>query len=223
MTTALLDPAETAVLQVEPWVDPLIDRLGHDPRSHYAERFWLPVLGPSTTMWLLRRTASEFERHPDGFEMDLAAQAKALGLGATERQGRNSPFMRTLTRCVDFDMAALRGTTLAVRRKLPPLSRRHILRLPPELTEEHEHYLELQTLDTSHETMRNKGRLLAMSLAELGEDQATAEEELIRWRFHPAMARECAAWAFGRGGLAGRLGEQCPAPSGTSSSCASAS
>src|SRR5579872_2413334 len=93
MTTALLDPAQMAVLQVEPWADPLIDRLGHDPRSHYAERFWLPVLGPST-MWLLRRIASGLERQPEGFEMDLGAAAKALGLGSTERHGRNSPFMR---------------------------------------------------------------------------------------------------------------------------------
>jgi hypothetical protein len=216
MTTTLLDPAQTAVLQVEPWVDPLIDRLGHDPRSHYAERFWLPVLGPST-MWLLRRIASTLEHRPEGFEMDLSAAAKALGLGSTERHGRNSPFMRTLTRCVDFDMATLRGTTLVVRRKLPPLSRRHILRLPPELVAEHERYLESQSDNPAIDSMRNRGRLLALSFAELGEDQATAEEQLLRWRFHPALARECAAWAYGR--TASKL-EQCP---GTSTSCESAS
>jgi hypothetical protein len=34
---------------VEPWPDPVIDELGHDPRSAYVERFWLPVLGPSTS------------------------------------------------------------------------------------------------------------------------------------------------------------------------------
>jgi hypothetical protein len=219
MTTALLDPAETAVLQVEPWTDPLIDRLGHDPRSRYAERFWLPVLGPST-MWLLRRVAAGFDAHPDGFEMDLATQAKALGLGAGERHGRNSPFMRTLARCVDFDMATINGKTLSIRRKLPPLSRRHLLRLPPELAEEHDRYLEAESHAPAVNEMRNKGRLLAMSLAELGEDQATAEEELLRWNFHPALARECAAWAFGREVRAGRLSEPCPA---TSSSCASGS
>lgn len=219
MTTALLDPAHTAVLQVEPWLDPLIDRLGHDPRSHYAERFWLPVLGPST-MWLLRRIASGLEQHPEGFEMDLVSAAKALGLGSSERHGRNSPFMRTLTRCVDFDMATLRGTTLAVRRKLPPLSRRHLLRLPPELVEEHERYIESQADTAEVETMRNRGRLLAMSLAELGEDQATAEEQLMRWRFHPALASECASWAYGRSSTAGKLAQCRP---DTSSSCESAS
>ena len=34
-------------LAIEPWPDPVIDRLGHDPRSAYVERFWLSILGPS--------------------------------------------------------------------------------------------------------------------------------------------------------------------------------
>lgn len=33
-------------LRIVAWSDPLVDQLGHDPRSTYAERFWLPVLGP---------------------------------------------------------------------------------------------------------------------------------------------------------------------------------
>lgn len=36
-----------AVLHVVAWVDPVIDELGHDPRSHYVEHYWLGVLGPS--------------------------------------------------------------------------------------------------------------------------------------------------------------------------------
>ena len=39
-------------LHVLRWHDPLIDRLGHDPRSRYVERFWLGILGPSTTLVL---------------------------------------------------------------------------------------------------------------------------------------------------------------------------
>ena len=31
-------------LCVEPWHDPVIDEVGHDPRSAYVETFWLPVL-----------------------------------------------------------------------------------------------------------------------------------------------------------------------------------
>jgi hypothetical protein len=47
MTTMMLDPAKTATLRIVPWRDEVIDELGHDPRSHYVETFWLPVLGPS--------------------------------------------------------------------------------------------------------------------------------------------------------------------------------
>ena len=36
-------------LHVLRWHDSLIDRLGHDSRSRYVERFWLGILGPSTT------------------------------------------------------------------------------------------------------------------------------------------------------------------------------
>jgi hypothetical protein len=35
-------------LRIEPWLDPVIDEVGYDPRSEYVETFWLPVLGPTT-------------------------------------------------------------------------------------------------------------------------------------------------------------------------------
>lgn len=34
-------------LHITAWHDPVVDALGHDPRSPYVERFWLPLLGPS--------------------------------------------------------------------------------------------------------------------------------------------------------------------------------
>jgi hypothetical protein len=46
MPTALPTlPAST--LAVRPWPDPVIDQVGHDPRSPYVEQFWLGVLGPT--------------------------------------------------------------------------------------------------------------------------------------------------------------------------------
>ena len=47
-------------ISITPWADPIIDTLGHDPRSEYVERFWLPTLGP-TTLLLLRRIATHFD------------------------------------------------------------------------------------------------------------------------------------------------------------------
>ena len=35
-----------ATLLIKPWNDPVVDTLGHDPRSRYVETFWLPTLGP---------------------------------------------------------------------------------------------------------------------------------------------------------------------------------
>ena len=46
----------TSQLRIEAWDDPIIDRLGHDPRSTYVETYWLGILGPSAC-WLLRRMA----------------------------------------------------------------------------------------------------------------------------------------------------------------------
>src|SRR4051812_8870170 len=110
----------TKTLHIEPWADEVIDTLGHDPRSAYVERFWLGILGPSTT-WLMRRIAAELDAHPEGFELPLAETAQSLGLGLGV--ARNSPFVRALGRCCQFDLAQPQGDkTLLVRRKLPPLN-----------------------------------------------------------------------------------------------------
>src|ERR671933_2368459 len=82
MSTTLTFPtgAPPATLPVRPWPDGVIDALGHDPRSVYVERFWLGILGPSTT-WLLRRLAAGLEAEPAGFSLSLPDTAQALGLG----------------------------------------------------------------------------------------------------------------------------------------------
>ena len=47
-------PAGTAAgpLTIRPWPDDVIDSLGHDPRSHYVETYWLGILGPVTYLFL---------------------------------------------------------------------------------------------------------------------------------------------------------------------------
>jgi hypothetical protein len=52
----LADVPSATILPVRPWPDPVIDALGHDPRSAYVERFWLGILGPSTTPLRSTRT-----------------------------------------------------------------------------------------------------------------------------------------------------------------------
>lgn len=141
MTTT--DPVfPISALLVRPWHDQVIDAVGHDPRSSYVELFWLPVLGPSAT-WLLRRLAMGLDRQPDGYDLDLLDAARSLGLGM--RGGRHAPFLRSIQRCCQFGCSRLFGdTTLEVRRRLPPLNRSQVARLPEGLQAAHQAWADQQ-------------------------------------------------------------------------------
>ena len=129
MTDRRLPPT----LHVEPWVDPVVDALGHDPRSGYVERFWLGVLGPSA-VWLLRHLADRLDREPDGLDLDVVATGRAIGLGSRSM----TSLSHTVGRLATFGQARFEGAdTLAVRRRLPPLSRRQVEHLPEPLRAEH--------------------------------------------------------------------------------------
>lgn len=194
MHPLLTYPSDT--LTIAPWADEVVDRLGFDPRSAYIEQFWLGVLGPSTT-WLIRRLAASFEEHPDGFELDLATTARALGLG--DRGGRHSPFLRSVNRLVLFELAQPTGPDeLAVRRRLPPLNQRQVARLDQARQAEHQAWQQRQLRTPSDDAQRSRGRQLALSLVELGEGREAAERQLLRWRYHPAVAREASTWAWER-------------------------
>lgn len=192
-TATLPELATTTELTIKPWPDPVIDQVGHDPRSAYVERFWLGVLGPSTT-WLLRRMAAGLERSPAGFDLPLADTARSLGLGS---DGRHSPFIRALGRVCQFELGQPQDAgVLAVRRKLPPLSRRQLQRLPESLQAEHEAWQSADRRTPDFERLQRRARRLALSLVELGEDLEQTERQLHRWRFHPALACEAARWAW---------------------------
>jgi hypothetical protein len=165
-----------ATYAVDTWTDPVVDQLGHDPRSGYVERFWLPVLGPST-VWFLRRVADELDRHPEGFTLDLVDTAQSLGVGM--RGGRNSPILRTIERCCRFGAARMQGVAaISVRRRLAPLTRAQVERLPVSLQREHESWLVRPRPDDVFERMQARARSLALSMLELGEDSDTIERQL---------------------------------------------
>jgi hypothetical protein len=197
-----------ATYAVDTWTDPVVDQLGHDPRSGYVERFWLPVLGPST-VWFLRRVADELDRHPEGFTLDLVDTAQSLGVGM--RGGRNSPILRTIERCCRFGAARMQGVAaISVRRRLAPLTRAQVERLPVSLQREHESWLVRPRPDDVFERMQARARSLALSMLELGEDSDTIERQLHRWRFHPALAHEAMRWALAR--HASPAPDESPAP-----------
>lgn len=180
-------------LHVVAWPDPVVEALGVDPRSTYAEHFWLPLIGPTAT-WLLRRLAARFDKAQEGFTIGVDETARALGLSG--RRSRHSPFARAVGRCVRFELARwCDRETLAVRRALPPLARRQLCRLPPVLQEAHRRWTVSALPARSVEVQRSRARRLALGLVALGEGLEGAEGQLLRWGVHPALTGEAVRWA----------------------------
>lgn len=103
--------------------------------SEYAERFWLPVIGPSG-LWLLRWTARELVRHGGAF--DIGADELALRVGLGVGTARQSPLRRSLKRLETFDLVRrLNESVIEFQTTVPPLSMRQLQRLPVELRREH--------------------------------------------------------------------------------------
>jgi len=186
-------PQPLGRLGVLPWLDPERDDTGHDPRSAYVETFWLPLLGPSTTL-LLRRLADEFDAEPRGFEIDCAALSREIGLGP--RLDRRGSFARTLERCDKFNMVQLSGELLYVRRLIPRLSDRQVARLGNRLRALHASW----TIDPADDGAQRRTELvrathLARTLLALGETTHAAETQLHQWHFHPSIAWHAVQWA----------------------------
>ncbi len=128
------------------WIDEPLHPITHDPRARYVETYWLSLLGPSAT-WLLRRIADELEASPSGFVMDVAETAHSLGLS---RLGKNSAFVRSLGRLVQFQLARpVAPDVLAVRRHVPSLSSHHVARLTPTQQQRHEFWLKKRITEAS--------------------------------------------------------------------------
>jgi hypothetical protein len=187
-------------LQITPWHDPVLDAVGHDLRSAYVERFWLPILGPSTLL-LARRIAAGFEVHPGGFALGLEETAAAMGLSL--RDGANGPFYRAVARTVQFHITRPAGpAALTARPRVQQLSHRQLARLPVGLQRDHAAWIAEDRAEPTEEQRRQRARRLALSLLELGETREAAEHQLHRWKFHPAIAHDALRWAEVR--LAGR-------------------
>jgi hypothetical protein len=180
-------------IAVAPWPDVVLEQFGHDPRSDYVERYFLPIIGPSATV-LLRHLAGRFDEQPDGFELELRDVSRCIGVGTNHAPG--APFFRTLDRVISFGFAQLvDDRQLTVRRRMPSLTRRQLLRLPRRLQREHDVWVEQQQAEPQPDHLRRRAGALALSLFELGEDYGATERQLHRWRFHPAIAHEAVQWA----------------------------
>lgn len=180
--------SEPAILEVVRWPDPRLDGTGHDPRSLYAERFWLGLLGPSA-LWMMRRFTRGLESHPGGFRVSLVDTGRSLGLG--DSIARNSSTQRTITRLCQFGVAQrIEPVRLAVRTELPVLNRRQLSRLPENLQAAHHDWMAGRTTDLDV----RRAHAAATGLARDGESFDAIERQLRSWGY-PAIAAYDAARA----------------------------
>ena len=179
---------------VKPWSDPILDVLGHDPRSWYVETFWLPTLGP-TCVLLMRHLADRFDRTPAGLSLDVTTTSECLGLGA--RDGTSSPLRRSLARLEQFDLAVSEPESIVrVRRNLPPVNRRHVTRLPVGLQARHAEWVTGALAQKPLDVARRRARRVAITLIEQGDEVDPVERALASVGFHPSVCRESAQWAW---------------------------
>ncbi len=176
---------------VVPWIDPVVDAIGHDVRSLYVELFWLNVLGPTAT-WTLRRLVAGFDRYPLGYELDLVETASELGLSYT--RATSNTFVRALQRCVLFGVSQPVPDGLAVRRQLPPVAMRHLARMPQGLQERHRDWqVREQTLDDLERALT-----LATAMVRAGDDPSLLERQLLAVGVPPPAAVTAATTALTR-------------------------
>lgn len=128
-------------LTVTPWLDPIIDANGLDPRSPYFEWCWLPLVGPTSAWAFLRLTTMlagdptmGLPPSPNGFEIDLTLLARSLGIA---KDGESEAFQRILVRLIRFKLARSDKGVLSVRRKVPWLIQTQLTALPVELQHIH--------------------------------------------------------------------------------------
>ena len=119
----------TVELFVTEWVDPVTSLVGFDACSEYVETYWLGVIGPSAT-WVMRFLARELEFFPNGYCLNLNDTAAVLGLAY--RNGSGS-LERAIQRCATFGLVAQVPKSLAVRKRVPPITKRQLSRLPASL------------------------------------------------------------------------------------------
>jgi hypothetical protein len=104
---------------------------------------------------------------------------------------------RSLGRIVQFDLAAQHdGETLAVRRHIPPINRRHVRRLPPSAQEEHDTWVRAHLAETPLAVTRRNARRMALLLLGMGDTPPDVEHALGTAGFNPAVARDAAGWAW---------------------------
>jgi hypothetical protein len=103
--------------------------------------------------------------------------------------------VRSLARLQQFELACAQNeATIAVRRALPPVHRRHVRRLPAGLQARHAEWISGQDAHPV-DIARRRARRFALTLMAQGETMDAVERALHSGGFHPALAHEAVRWA----------------------------
>ena len=187
-----------ATLTIKPWPDPVVDTLGHDPRSRYVETFWLPTLGP-TALLLLRHLADRFDRNPErhrAHRVRHVARARArparrheLADRAHARRGSRSSTSPATTRCRHGRGAAQRPAGQPP--PPPPPARRRAGRA-------RRVGRGAARRRAARRRARRTRRRIAFTLLEQGDDPDHVERVLHAHRLPPRRRHDSARWAYER-------------------------
>jgi len=120
----------TKALTLKRWADAPYSV--YDVLGPYLDVAWLPILGPTSTL-LLRRLATDVRSGVEAFDLDDLAAGLGVGRGPGRHHGgsQNAPVQSSLRRLDQFGLVRLEIDALAVRDRLPKLSRGQLDRLPP--------------------------------------------------------------------------------------------
>lgn len=117
-------------IEIGIWSDPVVERVGFDACGDYVELFWLPIIGPTATL-LLRRLATSAILHPAQCALSTIELAASMGLGSDT--GPRGSLARSVHRLVIFGFARMANRRITVRTVVPPLTLKHLARLPEHL------------------------------------------------------------------------------------------
>ena len=97
-----------------------------------------------------------------------------------------SPFAKALQRCVMFGVANRLTDSWVVRRRVPSISQRHLLRLPSSLQTAHEQW----TRTTVRLDVLERAHTLATAMLAAGDDRGVLEPQLVAVGVPPPAAAE---------------------------------
>lgn len=127
------------------WLEPPPGQRGFPLDHPYVELVYTPLVGASAVLFLRRIVL--LARSDSGLEVDGAILARELGLRFRDDRplGRNSPFVKALSRLEHYHLARWLGPhRLGVYRRAGAVADEHLGRLPESARRIHDRYLQTE-------------------------------------------------------------------------------